>query len=128
MYCQWNFSHSRFPEPVLGIAILSLRKHQIQSQNMHFSKIFWGACLQILYEAHALHFRVCIGEPMHLHIETLTSFDIWPPLSKSLDLPCHVHVTMLLQILLQCDSNQLRILVIAAYIYIYIYIVAKIVL
>jgi len=36
-----KFSHSRLSKPVLSIAILCLRKHQIQSQSMHFSKIFW---------------------------------------------------------------------------------------
>jgi len=31
---------------IFSIEILYLRKYQIQSQNMHFSKFSWGACPQ----------------------------------------------------------------------------------
>ena len=31
-----------FPEPVLSIAILCFKNHQIQSQSMYFFKFFWG--------------------------------------------------------------------------------------
>jgi len=107
----YDLSHSRLPEPVLSIAILCLRKHQIQSQSMHFSKFFWGGMPPNPLEGSCFAFRsvLCtlqVNPLTYSYIYVSKALTLAHPINGAVSWPC-MYLIIIKTISLQQQSKHM---------------------